>query len=82
MSVKVAGVLEPDARVLRELVAGLKKAGLSARALEAEGGPSRLGLVVLGPGVARRAAEARRLRERYPQGLTVTVSPFSLMSAP
>jgi len=71
MTVKAAGVLEPDAGVLRELVQGLKKAGLSAKALEGEGGPARLGVVVLGPGVVRRAAEARRLRERYPQALVL-----------
>ncbi|HYV44445.1 MAG TPA: GGDEF domain-containing protein [Myxococcaceae bacterium] len=72
MTVKAAGALEPDAGVLRELLEGLRKAGVSARALREEGaGPARLGLVVLGPGVPRKAAEARRLRERYPQALVL-----------
>lgn len=71
MTVKAAGVLEPDAGMRRELLRGLKKAGLSAKALGGEGGPSRLGVVVLGPGVVRKAAEAKRLRERYPQALVL-----------
>jgi diguanylate cyclase (GGDEF)-like protein len=71
MTVKAAGVLEPDAGVLRELLGALRKAGLSARALSGEGGPGRLGVVVLGPNVARKAAEAKRLRDRYPQALVL-----------
>ncbi|HEY8210982.1 MAG TPA: GGDEF domain-containing protein [Myxococcaceae bacterium] len=71
MTVKTAGVLEPDPVIRRALISGLKQAGLSARALPDAGEGARVGLVVLGPGVSRKAAEARRIRERHPQALVL-----------
>jgi GGDEF domain-containing protein len=71
MKVREAAVLEPDATVRRELLEGLRKAGLRARALDGVEAAGREQVVLLGPSLPRPAAVARRIREQSPAALVL-----------